>query len=556
MFDIVYVSYNSEKWIERCFSSWLDIVYDLKKINIFVVDNASTDHTLDLLNEFGKKHGNKFGTFNIINEKKNWGFGTANNIGFSQGNSDIVCFLNIDTELFADTFIELEKEVKKADDITGLWEFRQFPYEHPKMYDVLTGETSWSSGAAFAVKRSLFAMIKGFDERIFMYAEDVDLSWRIRSEGYILKYVPRVKIKHYSYESAGELKPNQHVFSVVNNLLLRYRFGSFKTILRGHMMFWNHMRKPEAFPNAHKMLMKEYLKSFCQIKHFYKHGKYKKTNDAGYFTGWDYCLIRDGAFHKNVLPKEQPLVSIIVRTCGRPSILRETLISLRNQTYSNLEIVVVEDGEALSGEMIKKEFSDLNILYHPTVRKVGRSKAGNIAMTLSHGKYLNFLDDDDVFFADHVEVLVAALEKTRKMAAYATSYETPIVINSREPYEYEIKNYLGIHKQPFDKIILCHHNYIPIQCIMFEKKLFEEHGGLDETVDALEDWDMWVRYSLYTDFAFVFKTTSMYRVPAVQNINEMRQKELDNALVFMRKKHEKYIQKISVLDIAKMYEKQ
>lgn len=557
MFDVVYVSYNSEKWIKKCFESWLHVNYDLKEINIFIVDNASTDNTLNLLKEFNKNHGKKFGTFTIVEESKNWGFGKANNIGFSKGNADTVCFLNIDTELFEDTFYELEKEVSTSDSNVGLWEFRQFPYEHPKMYDVLTGETSWSSGAAFAVKRSVFAALNGFDERIFLYAEDVDLSWRIRSEGYILKYVPRVKIYHYSYESAGELKPNQHVYSLINNLLLRHRFGKRSTILTGHIMFWNHMRKPEAFPGAHKMLLKEYVKIFRQILHFRAGGKYKRNeNSVGYFAGWDYCLIRDGAFYKNVLPKENPLVSVIVRTCGRPSILRETLISLGKQTYDNLEIVVVEDGEPLSEKMIKEEFSDLNIVYHPTIKKVGRSKAGNLAMTLAHGKYLNFLDDDDLFFADHVEVLVANLEKSLKRAAYATSYETPILVKSKEPYEYEIKNYLGIHKQPFSKIILCHHNYIPIQCIMFEKALFEEHGGLDETVDALEDWDMWVRYSLYTDFAFVLKTTSMYRVPAVKNINEKRQKELDDALILMREKHKQYIQKISVAEIAEMYEHQ
>ena len=77
---------------------------------------------------------------------------------------------------------------------------------------------------------------------------------------------------------------------------------------------------------------------------------------------------------------------------------------------------------------------------------------------------------------------------------------------------------------------------------------------MDETVDALEDWDMWVRYSLHTDFEFVLKTTSIYRVPAVREINAQRQKELDNALLIMRKKHKQYMQKISVCDIAHMYE--
>lgn len=554
-FDIVYVSYNSAKWIKKCFNSWKSVLYNLKNINIFVVDNASTDVSVQILEEVQDDMGDCFGTFRIISENRNWGFGKANNIGFEVGNSEYVCFLNMDTEMFPNTMSELEKEVLNSDPHVGLWEFRQFPYEHPKMYDPLTGETTWSSGAAFAVRRTVFSKVNGFDEKIFMYAEDVDLSWRIRTAGYVLKYVPRVKITHYSYESAGEIKPNQHVYGVINNLLLRYRFGGKKTILRGHLQFWNLMRRPEAFSGSKKLLRQQYWKHFKLISHFRAKGMYKKNRTSvGYFAGWDYCQIRDGAFYVNFLPQEQPLVSVIVRTCGRPSVLRETLISLRRQTYDNMEIVVVEDGAPLSRQMIDSEFGDLNILYQATGEKVGRSRAGNLAMTLAHGTYLNFLDDDDLFYADHVEVLVANIIKSGKKAAYATGFETPVIVKSREPYIYDVIMYQGIHKQPFNRIILCHHNYIPIQCIMFSKSLFEEHGGLDETVDALEDWDMWVRYSLYTDFTFILKTTSIYRVPAVREINTQRQKDLDDALLVMREKHKQYLQRISVYDIARMYE--
>ena len=65
MFDIVYVTYNSEKWIEKCFASWLAVETDLKKINIFVVDNASTDNTVSLLKTFQQKNGERFGSFSI-----------------------------------------------------------------------------------------------------------------------------------------------------------------------------------------------------------------------------------------------------------------------------------------------------------------------------------------------------------------------------------------------------------------------------------------------------------------------------------------------------------
>lgn len=245
-----------------------------------------------------------------------------------------------------------------------------------------------------------------------------------------------------------------------------------------------------------------------------------------------------------------------MRTCGRPKVLRETLISLRHQTYPYIEIVVVEDGQECAGPMIREEFSDMNILYFTTGKKVGRSKAGNIGMEMAHGEYLNFLDDDDLFYADHVEVLVRTLERSKNKAAYAFAFETPIEVKSTDPYEYTVYNYLGIHKTKFKRIELCYHNYIPIQCIMFEKSLFENYGGFDESLDALEDWDLWVRYSLHTDFDSIEKTTSIYRVPKVRAINEKRQKELDDALAVVREKHKSYMQHISVYDLAIMYENQ
>lgn len=554
--DVVYVTYNSERWIDRNLQSWLRSDYDLKQIFLYFVDNRSTDSTWEKLAECKEQCGSRFGAFEVIREKKNWGFGKANNIGFSKGSSDIVCFFNIDTELFPDTMKNLSREIEETEEATVLWELRQFPYEHPKLYDPLTGETSWSSGAAFAVRREIYAKIGGFDESIFLYAEDVDLSWRLRSFGYRLQYVPKATITHYSYESAGQVKPNQYIYSIVNNLLLRYRFGNWAAIVDGNAKAIKCILGPVAFPHSRHVLLQAYLSHIKKIPHFLKKSAVGKSPEFHpTFLGFDYAPIRDGAFYQNEYPNERPLVSVIVRTCGRPSVLRETLISLRKQTYPNLEIVVVEDGEAVSEQMIRAEFADLNILYRASGVKVGRSRAGNMAMEMAHGTYLNFLDDDDLFYADHVEVLVRTLEQSDCRAAYAFGFETPIEVKSKEPYIYEVKNYYGVHKQAYNKIELCYHNFIPIQCIMFERSLYQEYGGLDESVDALEDWDLWVRYSLHTDFACVQKTTSIYRVPYNKQNNAKRQKELDDALQVMRDKHKNYRQTLSVYEIAILYEK-
>lgn len=545
--DIVLVTYNSKRWIEGCMkaiaaSEGLD-----EKLNVYVVDNCSSDDSCELLQEYGKLDG--IDSFHLEQKEENLGFGKANNVGAGIGKDDIVCFINVDTEVFPDTFAQLRKEVNDSVATVGAWEMRQIPFEHPKFYDPVTGETSWMSGAAFAVRREIFEQIGGFDERIFMYAEDVDISWRIRALGYTLKYCPKVVINHYSYQKENEVKPTQYLESIKNNLLLRYRFGNILDVLRGHKMFWQVFFFNESpFLGAKKQLFSKYMSHWKDIAYF-SSGGYNKKNVAK-FLGWDYEFIRDGAFLEVELPKENPLVSVIVRTCNRPEVLRETLVSLRNQTYRNIEVVVVEDGEPTAENMIKTDFPDLNVNYYATKVNKGRSVAGNIGLEMANGEYINFLDDDDLFFADHIETLVNKIQKEEQLAVYAFGFETPIEVKSIEPYKYKVVHYIGRYKDDFSKVKLCHHNFMPIQCILFSKKLYETYGGFDESLDYLEDWDLWVRYMQMTDYICVPKTTSIYRVPAEDSKREVRQKQLDDALETVRKKHENYFIQVSVADLV------
>lgn len=65
-----------------------------------------------------------------------------------------------------------------------IYEMRQLPNEHPKDYNMGTGETEWVSGACMLIPKPLYEEIGGFDENIFMYCEDVDYSWRAKLAGY------------------------------------------------------------------------------------------------------------------------------------------------------------------------------------------------------------------------------------------------------------------------------------------------------------------------------------------------------------------------------------
>ena len=110
--DLIYVSYNSEKWIDNCFKSLFESDYDLKLINVYVVDNHSSDKSVEKLKNVQKNAENFVHSFQIIETNKNLGFGKANNFGFSKGSSEYVCFFNIDTELFPHTLERLTEEIQ------------------------------------------------------------------------------------------------------------------------------------------------------------------------------------------------------------------------------------------------------------------------------------------------------------------------------------------------------------------------------------------------------------------------------------------------------------
>lgn len=233
-------------------------------------------------------------------------------------------------------------------------------------------------------------------------------------------------------------------------------------------------------------------------------------------------------------------VSIIVRTCGRPHVLQHALDSIRAQTYKNIEIVVVEDGEETAKEMIEKDYKDCNIHYFATKEKKGRAIAGNLALERASGAYFNFLDDDDLLYPRHVEVLLNAINEKKVLAAYGIADESHIKIVSNKPYRFQEKRIIQRYKQPYNRLLLYSFNYIPIQSIMFSRVFYDKLGGFDERLDYLEDWDVWVRYSTLGDFLYVPYATSKYFVPYKGKKKAERSRELDCALKTVRSKFEQY----------------
>jgi N-acetylglucosaminyl-diphospho-decaprenol L-rhamnosyltransferase len=155
----------------------------------------------------------------------NSGFGASHNEmmrnAFSDDTNDIYLCLNDDTVLAPDA-LKVAIEYYISQNRLLLIEAMQIPSEHPKPYDPLTGETAWCSGAALFIPKTIFNSTGGFDENLFMYCEDVDLSWRARLHGATCHVLPSCRVFH-SVEPQGD-KP----WAIKRQMLISARYLGFK----------------------------------------------------------------------------------------------------------------------------------------------------------------------------------------------------------------------------------------------------------------------------------------------------------------------------------------
>ena len=204
--SVIIVTYNHINYIEKCLNSFSNC----KGLEIIVFDNKSTDGTPDLIEA-------NFSSVKLIKSRKNRGYGAGVNLGTEITQRKYIIVLNPDTIIRENAIEELLKPLKKDTKIittpkvliydgskvntcgniehfTGL-AFTRGLGKHPDAcngHNIING----LSGVCFAMKRENYLEIGGFDEDLFMYMEDVSLSWMSKIGGYKILLVPQAIINH------------------------------------------------------------------------------------------------------------------------------------------------------------------------------------------------------------------------------------------------------------------------------------------------------------------------------------------------------------------------
>ncbi len=198
-----------------------------------------------------------------------------------------------------------------------------------------------------------------------------------------------------------------------------------------------------------------------------------------------------------------PLVSVIVPTYNRAQMLVEAVSSVLQQSYGNIELIVVDDG---STDETKSALAP----HRERIRYVyqenrGPSAARNAGISLATGSLIAFLDSDDLWEPEKLEVQVGYLRdfpETRICQTEEIWIRRGIRVNPKRKH----RKYSG---WIFDKMLpLC---IVSPSAVLLEKNLLLEVGLFDEALPACEDYDLWLRIGAFYQIALIDKALVIKR---------------------------------------------
>ncbi|WP_026462943.1 glycosyltransferase family 2 protein [Adhaeribacter aquaticus] len=201
-----------------------------------------------------------------------------------------------------------------------------------------------------------------------------------------------------------------------------------------------------------------------------------------------------------------PLVTIGAINYNNAKYLIETLESIKAQTYSNLELVIVDDCSTdNSVELINEWLQDYDKPHKLVIheKNYGVCKTCNSTLKNAHGKYYNLIATDDIMLPDKIKFQVEILEKSVAdvCAVYSDAYL--IKEDSSPRYGLYIQMYRHLQELPNGDIyqILLEGNFLPAMAPLIKMEHLNKVGLFDESL-AFEDYDMWLR--LAKDYKFVY----------------------------------------------------
>lgn len=219
--SVVVLNYNGLRHLETCFDSLLSLDYPKERLELMLVDNGSSDGSLDFMRE-------GFPTVRLVETGSNLGFAAGNNYGAERATGEYVALLNNDTRVEPDWLSELVRSLladeergvvctsslmldwdgKTIDFYSGALNFHGFGFQPSYGLPVDAVEPQhrellFACGGSMLIQRDVFLEVGGFDPDFFAFFEDVDLGWRLWILGHRITMTPTAITYHRHHGTAS-----------------------------------------------------------------------------------------------------------------------------------------------------------------------------------------------------------------------------------------------------------------------------------------------------------------------------------------------------------------
>jgi len=201
-----------------------------------------------------------------------------------------------------------------------------------------------------------------------------------------------------------------------------------------------------------------------------------------------------------------PTISVVIPAYNAATTLTETLDSVLKQTFTDFEVIVINDGSRDETAAIAQSTGDARVRL-VSQDNVGLAATRNRGIQLARSEYISFIDADDLWTPEKLAAQWAALE-AQPAAAIAYSWTDYIDESGRFLYPGSHQTCNGdVYAQ-----LLVHNFFESGSNVLARKAVLVEMGGFDETLPSVEDWDLWLRIAARYPIAAVAAPQVLYRV--------------------------------------------
>lgn len=488
MISVVIPLFNGARVITQA----LDSVFaqSVAPIEVIVVDDGSTDDGPAITERYATRQPL------TLYRKPNGGQSSARNFGVERACGNLIAFLDQDDIWYPQHLRELSRPFLRDDGETLGWTYSDLDEigedgglraryvlsegsaEHPKTrLEKCLGEDMFILPSASMVARSAFNAVGGFDERLRGY-EDDDLFTRLFHAGYRNVYIDQPLGQWRVYSGSSSHSSSMAVSRMVYARKLLSRFPDQPNAKRFY---------------ASELIAPRFLRQVVS--------EARLAFRRGDIASAELHLENISLLERHISPEPKPypfrhelFITAIIPLYNGANFIGEAIKSVLEQTLLPDEIIVVDDGSTDAGPVIVREMGQRHPIRLINKPNGGQSTARNLGVEHAHGDLIAFLDQDDVWYPNHLETLVKPFLEPSTVEIGWTYSDLDEINERGELVTRGVLARTGAEHPKRDLAgCLRHDMFVLPSASLISRRAFRQVGGFDERLSGYEDDDLFLR---------------------------------------------------------------